>query len=760
MGKSKIGFMLLAILLVGCNQKNETQELTSSTSSVTSSSFQSSSSSSSPLTRQYTIEVTNGTGSGTYNEGEQVTITANLPSEGYVFEKWVHKDTETVFSTENPYTFEVTQSLSLEAMFKKQTFQLTVIGGKINSTSLSTGTFEYQDEVTIEAEDRPSNRFVEWQDQEGNKISDANPYTFLIEESITLVAQFEAIVTKPQTVEQLETLFPTSLQQEKKIAQVVTSKTGGYTTSDESYTTTFYQDAVYATGKKYVSSFSNYDFTEFKGMYGNQYVEVLDVSSDYYDHLASFAIVDEVTDEENEITLSEAKSRYETYGLTAILDQYLSNQLKLENRDGDLVVVDTADGFKVTLKGHEIITTIYHVYELSVDFTFSGLIKNLQLLDDNYVKSNMYDESTNSLKPDATARNREITTYQVSVGERETLPEEINPSKYFISSYDVQISVTYGSNLYVNAENPYLPLGSSWYKSSMTMIHVLPETAMEDKTLEYVSSSHPEVIDEDPSSSLRLKALQEGETILTFRSKGGIEKQLTVIVQLFAPKTITIQAVDIMAKDERIELTATITPTNADMEVEWSVDKPEIANLVYEDQSVYLQGQNQEGGNVVVTCKSKKKDLDGNEISATKTIYVSPGELSSDELKNTLVGKWRYDQGASNFEVTFNSDGTYSVVDNFRAASKITNTGNYQLTTTEDKDFVIFDSTTCNASTLAEGYVISTSDRVYDKEANKLTGEIADLHFIIAKDGSSLIMHFKAPYKDSSTQTFRLMKGE
>ena len=368
--------------------------------------------------------------------------------------------------------------------------------------------------------------------------------------------------------------------------------------------------------------------------------------------------------------------------------------------------------------------------------------------------------STNSLKPDATARNREITTYQVSVGERETLPEEINPSKYFISSYDVQISVTYGSNLYVNAENPYLPLGSSWYKSSMTMIHVLPETAMEDKTLEYVSSSHPEVIDEDPSSSLRLKALQEGETILTFRSKGGIEKQLTVIVQLFAPKTITIQAVDIMAKDERIELTATITPTNADMEVEWSVDKPEIANLVYEDQSVYLQGQNQEGGNVVVTCKSKKKDLDGNEISATKTIYVSPGELSSDELKNTLVGKWRYDQGASNFEVTFNSDGTYSVVDNFRAASKITNTGNYQLTTTEDKDFVIFDSTTCNASTLAEGYVISTSDRVYDKEANKLTGEIADLHFIIAKDGSSLIMHFKAPYKDSSTQTFRLMKGE
>lgn len=812
MNKSKVGFILfMALCLVGCNTDKESsssslnsssvsgssdvsssiEDSTSSSSSsstvqssssdsstttsssssssstggITSSSSStttpsSSSSSSSIVISKYTIEVTNGTGDGTYNEGEQVTITADLPDEGYEFEKWINKNTQTVFSTENPYTFEASQNLSLEAIYKKQTFQVTVIGGVIKDTSLSTGTFEYQDEVTIEAENRPSNRFVEWQDEEGNKISDANPYTFSIEEDITLVATFETVVAKPNTVEDLETIFSTSLQQEKKIKQVVASKAGGYSSQAEDYTTTFYQNAVYAAGKKYVSSYSIYDFVEFKGMHGtDKYVEVLDVTSDYYDKFSCFAIVDEVEDDEKQITLQDATTRFEIYGLTAILGQYLSNQLKSENRDGDLVVVDTTDGFKVTLKGHEIITTIYHVYELSVEFTFSGFIKNIELVDANYVKANMYDESSNSLKPDATARNTEITTYQVSAGAREELPEDMNPSKYFISSYDVQISVSYGSTIYVNEEKPYMPLGSSWYKSSsMTMVNVLPETAMEDKTLEYISSSHPEVIGEDPSSSSKLKALQEGETVLTFRSKGGIEKQFTIQVQAFAPKTITIQAADKMAKDGKIELTATFSPTNADTEVEWSVDKPEIANIVYEDHKVYLQGQNQDGGNVVVTCKAKKKDLEGKEISATKTIYVSPGELSTDELTNILVGKWSYKSGSSVFEVTFNDDGTYSVVDNYRSASKITNTGNYQLTTTEDKDFVIFDETKCNASTLAEGYVVSTSDRVYDKEANKLNGEIVDLHFIIEKDGSGLTMHFKVPEKASGTQSYKLTK--
>ncbi len=52
----------------------------------------------------------------------------------------------------------------------------------------------------------------------------------------------------------------------------------------------------------------------------------------------------------------------------------------------------------------------------------------------------------------------------------------------------------------------------------------------------------------------------------------------------------------------------------------------------------------------------------------------------------------------------------------------------------------------------------STSDRVYDKEVNKLSGEIVDLHFIIEKDGSGLTMHFKAPEKGSTTQSFKLTK--
>ncbi len=55
-------------------------------------------------------------------------------------------------------------------------------------------------------------------------------------------------------------------------------------------------------------------------------------------------------------------------------------------------------------------------------------------------------------------------------------------------------------------------------------------------------------------------------------------------------------------------------------------------------------------------------------------------------------------------------------------------------------------------------YVVSTSNRTYDKDANNLSGEIADLHFIIEKDGSGLVMHFKCPGKDSSTMSFQMYK--
>lgn len=66
---------------------------------------------------QYTITVINGTGSGTYNEGSSVTITADVP-EDQLFDYW---DLDGVKDSEdNPYTFTVSSSATYTAHFKEK----------------------------------------------------------------------------------------------------------------------------------------------------------------------------------------------------------------------------------------------------------------------------------------------------------------------------------------------------------------------------------------------------------------------------------------------------------------------------------------------------------------------------------------------------------------------------------------------------------------------------------------------------------------
>ena len=748
-------------------ESNSSEIVEQSSSLEQSSSFEDVSSST--VINKYTIQVEHGEGSGIYDEGSEVTITADEPDEGYEFVKWIDSETTLDFATENPYTFFATKDLSLEAVYAKKQFTLTVTGGTINGGDYASGIFEWDDEVSVTAEERSGHRFVAWQDESGKEVSQDKTYTFRIKEDVTLFAVFDEVVAMPSSVAELEGVLAKSIQLEHEISSVVAQKTGAYDTSNNmNYTTTFYDGGVYATGTK-KATYSNYEFVEYKGLYNNdtQYIEVLDFQtySTSYDKLTRLDIVDEVTDDEKEITLADAKEKYEVYGLAKIVVEYLSSQLKEENLDGDLVAIATEDdGFKVTLCGHEIVKTIYHVYQLDLEFAYDGFIQKITFEDKNYVKSSMYDDDAGALKPDATPRNVEVTTYTAVKGEREAVPDDLNLSQYFIASYDVQISITYGSTMYVTAESNRIPLGASWYKSSMTMINVLPETAMESKDLEYVSSSDTSVIDVDPTSpNYKLAALGVGNTTLTFKSAGGLVKTLEVSVELFAPKTITISAPNKIDKDQKVELSATVSPTNADTRLTWSVDNEELAKIVVEGDKVYLQGQNNGGGMVVVTATSETQDLEGNNVFATKSIYVSPGELSVEDLRVALLGKWvSSTTSSSRFEITFNDDGTYSLIDNYRLASKVTNTGNFELTTTKDEDFVIFDDVTCNNERgdvfHPEGYVVSTSNRTYDKEANNLSGEIADLHFIIEKDGSGLVMHFKCPGKDSSSMSFQMYK--
>ena len=147
----------------------------------------------------YTIDATpnNGamgtiTGSGSYLEGTQVTITAT-PAEGYEFVNWTKG--EEVVSTENPYKFTVTADVALVANFKlipPTKYNVTVTAE--NGTVTGAGEYEEGKEATLTATPAEGYEFVNWTKGE-EVVSTENPYKFTVTADVALVANFKKAIT-------------------------------------------------------------------------------------------------------------------------------------------------------------------------------------------------------------------------------------------------------------------------------------------------------------------------------------------------------------------------------------------------------------------------------------------------------------------------------------------------------------------------------------------------------------------------------------
>lgn len=128
-------------------------------------------------TETFTVTVVGGTGGGTFEKGEQCTVTATL-KEDTEFVGWNVNGKQ--ISAENPYTFEVTGNVKIEAV-TKQVFTVTVIGGS------GSGKFAKGDECVVTATLEDNEIFVGWT-VKGIEQSKDNPYSFIVTESVEIAA--------------------------------------------------------------------------------------------------------------------------------------------------------------------------------------------------------------------------------------------------------------------------------------------------------------------------------------------------------------------------------------------------------------------------------------------------------------------------------------------------------------------------------------------------------------------------------------------
>ena len=135
-------------------------------------------------------------GSGTFEEGTLVTIatTANV---GYTFNNWT-EDGEVV-STDESYTFTITDDHNFFANFTINTYNVTVAANPVEGgTVTGEGTYDHGSSVTVTATANEFYTFFNWTEDETVVSTDAT-YAFVVTADRNLVANF-TIITYEVTV--------------------------------------------------------------------------------------------------------------------------------------------------------------------------------------------------------------------------------------------------------------------------------------------------------------------------------------------------------------------------------------------------------------------------------------------------------------------------------------------------------------------------------------------------------------------------------
>lgn len=143
---------------------------------------------------RYAIEALNEeggevTGSDIYTSGETVQLVA-FPNDNYRFTGWFEADT--LYASTNIVEFTANNNRTFTARFVEQCSLLLQTNIPNAATTVGAGTFDKGTAITISATANKGFTFKNWESN-GTSISEESNYEFVIEESITIVANCEEI---------------------------------------------------------------------------------------------------------------------------------------------------------------------------------------------------------------------------------------------------------------------------------------------------------------------------------------------------------------------------------------------------------------------------------------------------------------------------------------------------------------------------------------------------------------------------------------
>lgn len=132
-----------------------------------------------------------GGGNG-FHYGDECEVTATA-IDGYEFVKWTMEDGTEIFT--NPYTFNVTESVSLVAHFQLINYTISISAEPSGGGTVTGGenSFHYGDECILTAIPNDGYKFVNWTKEDETEVSINPIFTFNVTETATYIAHFQLI---------------------------------------------------------------------------------------------------------------------------------------------------------------------------------------------------------------------------------------------------------------------------------------------------------------------------------------------------------------------------------------------------------------------------------------------------------------------------------------------------------------------------------------------------------------------------------------